>query len=392
MAFLIYPVVVMLFLGGVYAWGLFVPVLQQTYSFSASQTQWVFGAVIASFTLSMLLANKLVVKYGYKTTLALSGMLFAAGYLLASFSNGNFLGVFTGIGVLSGVGTGLGYLVSLSSGVRQLPQHKGLVTGIVSAGFGGGSILLTFWAGSMLNNGYDVLSVFRTIGIVYGGTIFLLAVVMPKVSQPVEQSFLKSSGSFSLISLLFLGILLGTFAGLMVVGNLKLMGLPTFSSAQLSFAIVLFSLANFLGRLGWGWLSDRFENSVLVPLALAIQGIATFLLGHLPVPIFMFYLFVILVGLGFAANFVLFAKEVLRVFGPEKLGVYYPVVFLGYGLAGILGPVTGGEFYDMYGDFQISSAVSLIMSAFGGLLFVVSYWVANRRVVLMPKQCNRKMA
>ncbi|MGD9931910.1 MAG: MFS transporter [Mangrovibacterium sp.] len=361
-AILILPVSVMIFLGGIYAWSMFVPPLQHGYGLSASQTQWIFGAVIASFTTSMIGADKLLQKIGFRGMVLAAALLYASGYLMASYSAGHFETIFIGIGLLSGIGTGLGYMSSLSVPVGWFPMRKGLVTGMVSGGFAAGSILLTIWSGWLLDKGTDVLVVFRYIGISYGLLMALIAFALPREKLAGTGRAEKLEVPFRRLLLLFAAMFLGTFAGLMVIGNLKLMGEGVYTDWQLSAAIVLFSLANFGGRLGWGWVSDRFPTFVLLAVALLVQGMSTFLLGHFRFPVVVFFLLVMLTGMGFGANFVLFARETAHEFGIHRLGKIYPFIFWGYGLAGIFGPVTGGELFDRFQDFSQATLFSLLAS------------------------------
>lgn len=377
MGILVFPVIVMLSLGGIYAWSMFVPALQTVYGLSASQTQWVFGAVIASFTVSMLVADRLERKIGLKKVVALSGVLFAMGYLTASYSHGHFSTLFVGIGLVSGVGTGLGYMASLALAVRKFPERKGLVSGIVSAGFAGGAIVLTYLADWLLDGGHDVLVVFRWVGLLYGATILLVSWLMPSIEHGHRAHHGIAKSHYGRLAMLFAGILMGTFAGLMVIGNLKLIGGQSYGNHQLSFAIVLFSVANFSGRLVWGWASDKVSNVWLISLALLMQGGATYAIGHWQFGVGLFYLMVMAVGVGFAANFVLFAKEVAHLFGAASIGVYYPYVFLGYGLAGILGPVTGGYLFEIDRDFKTASLVAWGIGLLGIAMFYWAYKTAS---------------
>jgi OFA family oxalate/formate antiporter-like MFS transporter len=367
--FLALPFAIMLFLGGIYAWSMFVPSLKEIYGLSASQTQWIFGVVIAAFTTSMLWTDKLLKYIGFRGTILSAAFFYSAGYLLASFSGGDFITLLVGIGILSGLGTGLGYMSSLSVAVTWDPDRKGMVTGMVSGGFAAGSILLTFWAGKMLNDGNDVLVVFRYIAIFYGTGMMIIAMLLTgkndiQFVEPSEIEIPKRK-----IIRMFTAIFLGTFAGLQVIGNLKLIGRDFYSDVHLSVAIMLFALANFAGRLLWGWISDRFSAIVLLSVALSAQGIATFLIGHYQFTTVVFYTLVMIIGIGFGANFVLFARETAQIVGVERLGKIYPIIFLGYGLAGIFGPVTGGILFDHLQNFELASTISLSVSLLGVLVF-----------------------
>jgi hypothetical protein len=66
----------------------------------------------------------------------ISAGLFCAGYLMASFSKGNFLPhPHAGLGILSGASIGFGYVSSLTTSLKWFPKKKGLITGISVAGF-----------------------------------------------------------------------------------------------------------------------------------------------------------------------------------------------------------------------------------------------------------------
>ena len=114
-----------------------------------------------------------------------------------------------------------------------------------------------------------------------------------------------------------------------------------------------FAFSNFAGRLAWGLLSDFLGARLCLVLALSVQGvgIAFFgMAGHERVAVYL--LLAGVVGFGFGGNFVLFAKETSQAFGVETSSPnIYPSVFIGYALAGILGPLTGGLLYDFTGSY-----------------------------------------
>lgn len=345
------------------------PSLTTDYGLNASQTQVIFGFIIATFTFSMLFSNRLQQHFNARGLYLLSALFFGGGYIVASFSAGSFFIIFLGIGILSGIGTGLGYMTSIALPVMWFPEKKGLITGLAASGFAAGSIGLTFWAGWLLNNGASVFTIFRLIGGAYGVLIFVLALLLPKKMSKIQATLnpLKVKSSV----LLFVAMFLGTFAGLLVIGNIKLIGAEFYAENQLSMAIVVFSAANLLGRLFWGWMSDKKRVMMLLVIALLMQGLATLMIGVFEWPLILFLLFVLFVGAGFGANFVLFAHETARVFGVSNLSRIYPFVFLGYGLAGIAGPVTGGALYDAAGDFEVASAISFTASLLGIFVFEV---------------------
>ena len=65
----------------------------------------------------------------------------------------------------------------------------------------------------------------------------------------------------------------------------------------------------------------------------------------------------------------LFAKETAQIFGVKNLGIVYPYVFLGYAIAGIAGPLSGGLLYDLSGTYSYAIILASVMSFVGSLLF-----------------------
>lgn len=364
----------MLCLGGVYAWSLFVPELIGQYGFSAAQTQLVFGVLIAVFPATMLVVGQLPSHWPPRLLIAIAAAFFCGGYMMAGFSNGHFLPVLIGIGVLAGIGTGFGYLTSLTTPVNLLPARKGLLAGIAASGFGLAAVVTSLVIEQLLLRDWSVLSIFLWIGIVYGLIIFLLGLFFQTPAgnaNPPAKIRLKTLIREYTFFRLVLGIFLGTFAGLLMIGNLKPIGaLREIDNHTLVISVSIFALCNFAGRLAWGWLSDLFGAQKMIAIALMVQAvsIACFLLPVVNAGSFL--LFVAGTGFGFGANFVLFARETSENYGVARLGNIYPFVLLGYALAGIFGPVTGGLIFDLFASYTPAIAIAAVLSAFGSILYM----------------------
>jgi OFA family oxalate/formate antiporter-like MFS transporter len=369
---------IMLFLGSIYAWSIFVPYLKTEFNFNSAQTQLIFGSVIAVFSFSMLYGHFLILRFGARKLVMLAALLYALGYALAYFSAGSFILIWLGIGILSGIGTGFGYLVSISVPVLWFPHKKGWITGIVSAGFGGGAIVHSLLADILIENNIPILDV---ICLPAFGYALLMVFVSLLIFQPdLPKAASKKISLFQLLRnadfiRLFIGILTGTFAGLLIIGNLKPIGMQWLNNEIVLVAgIAVLSFANFLGRLFWGWLSDYLHAIVLIPLALTITGITTVLLTFIPLNIVLYLVLSFAVGFSFGAHLVLYAKETAQRFGVENLGRVYPFEFLGYGLSGILGPLTGGFLFVFVGMYTSSALLSFAMCMLVALGILVEYF------------------
>ncbi len=369
-------------LGGLYGGSVFVPVLQKDYGFTRMQTQIVFGLTIASFTIAMILAGRLQLRIGARLNGLIGGVLFGSGYGIAVWQQGQFWGLVMGIGVVSGAAIGFGYVAALKSGMLWFPAHRGLVTGVAVAGFGGGAILLSQVSAFLLGRDIGLLDIFRMVAFAYGGLICLCALCLfrPPESRavPVPQPSLRKLLYDRRFWLLGLGIFSGTFAGLLVVGNLKPLGLAhgvLETTAILS--ISFFAFGNAVGRLTWGWVFDRIGyrsipanlliTAVVIPAMFLLRGYTLAYLG-----------FAAFVGFAFGGCFVVYAAEVSRVYGLEGVNCVYPLLFLLYGISALLGPAFGGWVYDWMGGY--AAAIWLNVA----VLFVAAFvtWSRRRDMVL----------
>ncbi len=366
---------IMLCLGGVYAWSMVASELKK-FGFSASQTQLIFGLLIAIFPTTMIFAGKLEKKYGSRFLAFCSAFFFTIGYLLAGLSRGNFILTLLGISVLAGIGTGCGYLVSLTAPVKWFPEKKGLITGIAAASFGLAATILSILVEYLLEIGKDIFNIFVIIAIMEGLIITLASIFIktPPIKESLDTKkvekfeFLKSGMFYKL----FMGIFLGTFAGLLIIGSLKSIGIEKniADPSILAYAISIFAITNFLGRIIFGFISDYIGSALSIFFALSIQALAIFLLGNLPLSNMSYILISSLIGFGFGGNFVLFARETGQVYGLNKLAEIYPYVFLGYGLAGIFGPLTAGIFFDITKSYKPAIIIASFISLIGALLFL----------------------
>jgi len=368
-------VVMQMILGGIYAWSEFVPLLQNDYGLSKSQSGLIFGATIAMFTLVMIPAGRLLQRAGVRFVAMSGALLFGLGYLGASFSEGSFPLLFICLSGITGAGIGLGYICPLTVSMKWFPDNKGLVTGVSVAGFGGGAVALSALAEHLLTgSGMDVMEVFRIIGLGSGGLALAAALLLREPNEAAASAAETAkdgaarpvgAGSGLLLSrnflLICLGMFSGTFAGLLVVGNLKPIALSMgLGSAAATLCISLFALGNAIGRIGWGQVHDRLGTRPSIVLSLAYLGLSLALL-LMANSEFVVLAAVLLTGIGFGGCFVVYASSVVELYGVQLFPRLYPVCFLWYGLAALAGPPLGGMFADASGTYTPAIALSAVV-------------------------------
>lgn len=370
-------------LGAIYAWSVFTPALRDA-GWSRVQTQVVFSVGLASFAVVMVLAGKKLATWGPRRLATMGGLTLGAGYLLAAINNGvEFWSVLVGVGLIGGAGIGLGYVVPIAVGMRWFPDRKGMITGVAVAGFGFGALgwikVAGEWGGLIENLGID--ATFAIYGVVFALLVLAGSTAMafpPKGWLPdgftppvgaaagtVEYTAreMLRTPQFHLISITFA---VSAGAGLMAIGLMKLYPVEALVDGGLSTAeasavagtamAVFFSLANGIGRLAWGALSDKLGRKLSIIVMAASQGILMFAFIPMAGGEYTLYLAAALIGFNFGGNFALFPAITADRFGNTAVGANYPWVFLAYGFGGIVFPILGGWLGDS-GNFPLAFAI-----------------------------------
>lgn len=388
-------VLIQLCLGAIYAWSVFTPALKEA-GWSKLDTQIVFAVGLASFALVMVFAGSRLQRWGPRVLALSGGLTLGAGYLLAGLGGADsFWGVCLGVGLIGGAGIGLGYVVPIAVGMRWFPEHKGMITGLAVAGFGFGAMGWVKMAGSWGNLIAD-LGLAQTL-MLYGVAFAVLValgsiwMVMPPANWqppgygPPQRRAGAGGEDFTpgemlntpQFYLIFLTFAVSAGAGLMSIGLMKLYPMEALqangyplaeASAIAGTAMALFfSIANGVGRIVWGSLCDRWGRKRSVVYMAGSQGLILLLFTSMAGNEYLLYLGAALIGFNFGGNFALFPALTADEFGNGAVGKNYPLVFLSYGVGGILFPVLGGQLGDM-GNFPLAFSICGGACLVGGMV------------------------
>ena len=375
--------VIQLCLGAIYAWSVFtpqlrLPVAEGGFGFSATQTQAVFAVGLATFAIVMVLAGRWQARVGPRIVALVGGITLGAGYILAKFFGASFAGQVICIGLIGGAGIGLAYVCPIACGMKWFPDKKGMITGLSVAGFGFGALIWIKLAGSWggLIQSMGVLNVFGLYGVIFLVAISLASLAMvnpPKGWCPagyippapggdkkkgisgieMEPGRMLRTPQFYLLWIVFI---FSGMAGLMTIGIIKLFGIDALQANGMSVVeasaiagtamAVFYSLANGIGRIVWGTLSDRLGRKKSIFLMTATQGVMMLVFYYMGGTPWLLYLGAAIIGFNFGGNFSLFPTATADFFGPQHVGQNYGWMFTAYGVGGIVGPIMAGMFRD----------------------------------------------
>jgi MFS transporter, OFA family, oxalate/formate antiporter len=425
-------VMIQIALGAIYAWSAFATPLQgvkatettaaivSQFAFTATETQAIFSAGLATFAVFTIIGGRLSKKYGPRNIALLGGVLLGIGYIFASFTADSFLLKLLSLGIIGGAGIGLAYVVPIAVGVKWFPDKKGLVSGLAVAGFGFGAFiwilianppsilgfngLITQQTGQFAYTISNVDAAFRIYGILFLILVAIGSLVMinppegwkPKGWKPTKEEEANAKKN-SLVPkemlrtrqfyLLWMMFLIGALAGLMVIGNIKIFaegpdGFQRFGFNQVdaeSFAIlgaaICLPIFNGLGRIIWGKISDNIGRKKALITMCVFQGIMMLAFYYTTVNPLFFFAVAALIGFNFGANFALFPAATADSFGSENVGLNYGFVFTSYGIGGIVGPILAG----MVKDAGLSFLYAFIPAA------VLCFIAAGLAVIYKPQ-------
>ncbi len=384
-------ILIQLSLGAIYAWSVFTPKLVEA-DWTKAETQAVFAAGLALFAIVMVIAGRLLPKWGPRKLAFSGGIVLGLGYLLAGLFGGtNFWSIFFFIGIIGGSGIGLAYVVPIAVGMRWFPDKKGLITGLAVAGFGFGAMLWVKLAGAWGNliTNLGLSTTFTIYGIVFFVTVMIGGIWMvfppegwkpegwnpPEDSKDSKTTKVKDLVSSQMLKtpqyyMILLTFAFGASAGLMSIGLMKLFPMQALTASGLSPAAasgiagtamaVFFSLANGFGRIAWGAMSDKLGRRTSIIIMMATQGVIVILFQWMAGTPALLYLGATLIGFNFGGNFALFPTITADTFGAKFIGQNYGWVFLAYGIGGIFGPILGGKLGDI-GNFPLAFTICGIL-------------------------------
>ena len=382
--------------GAVYAFSIFALPLTNVFNATMPEIMMAFTINAAISPIPMILGGKLVDKGGAKTAIILGGSMFGIGFILSGLATAPWM-LYITYGLIAGIGQGVVYSATIGNTVKLFPDKRGLGTGIVTAGYGGGTIVIAPIANALITNN-GVQSALVTLGIVFlvvilGASFLFKAAPVgyaPKGWTPPVVAGTKKSGVnipwnemlkkpiFYVIASLFL---IGALSGMMVTSNASVIGQTMFglSAATAALYVSLYSLSNCLGRVFWGAISDKIGRTKCL-MVIYIVIAAMMLTIALSTSVLGFAVAIVGIGLCFGGTMGIFPSIVGEKFGMKYYGVNYGVTFIGYSGAAFFGPrIANSVAAANSGSFTNAFYIALVISLIGFALTFVFKAMENKK-------------
>src|SRR5688572_14742472 len=155
-----------------YAWTLFVEPLQEGTGWRLSDIQGAFALFILFQTWVQPLDGWLIDRFGPRGFISIAGLLCGLGW--AGLGYATTLPMLYTMYCIAGIGAAFVYSGSIGSALKWFKERRGLASGIMAAGFGGGTALFIPFISSMIaSSGYR--ATFVATGVLQGAVILIVA-------------------------------------------------------------------------------------------------------------------------------------------------------------------------------------------------------------------------
>jgi predicted MFS family arabinose efflux permease len=350
------------------------------------------GLRVALFGLCAPLAGGLMLRYGVRRMVGLSGALLMVG-LVMSITMTEKWQLWLGMGILLGVAPGM-TAMQLTAVVpaRWFVTHRGLAIGVLGASVATGTLIfmpLAAWISEVW--GWRVALMLPAAGALASWLLFLwlgrerpqdiglqpLGAIAPVPVPP------KPTANFVRLSLNALAVgskrwifwvLAFTFAicGVSSFGLTQAhlvpfcadMGIPLGISASLLAVIGVFDM---VGTIGSGWLCDRYDNRWLLAMYYGLRGVALMWLVFASVSTTGLLIFAVIYGLDFIATVPPTVRLTVQTFGQEMGPAVFSWIFAAHHLAAGVMLVGTGVSRDMIGtyapSFLLAGVLCLVAAA-----------------------------
>ena len=377
-------IAIQLCLGTAYVWGAFQKgIAGYLFNGNNANAALAFSILLAVLTFGGTVGGKLQDKYGPRYVVMAGGIIMAIGFFLASMiTPGNGWMIWITYGVLGGFGSGMTYSTTIACCQKWFPDKRGMVTGIIVSALGFGGVVLTLIAESLMKNfggsgtGTAELKTFFILSIIFlvvtvVGSLFIKdpepgykpADWTPPAAKPgvthqdlTPKQVLKTP-QFYLITIT---LMFAAMAGLMMIAFGKsIAGAQKDLKDIAYYGVLIVALFNSIGRLFWGWTSDKLGRKQTL-LILLISTAVLILLVKFVVASILFFVLIAAIGFLYGGYLGTFPALTADYFGSKNMGMNYGMVLLGFGIGAVVSSFIAGFYFDQAKVFDSAGVMIAI--------------------------------
>jgi MFS family permease len=356
--------------GTVYTFGAFFDAMVDDLGAGRGPTALVFGVTLLAFFGSGIVVAPLADRFGPRWLVLGGTVLLPLGLVLTSRVDTVVAGYVTyGVGV--GIGGSLVIAPLFTAASGWIVRRRALALGVLATGNGLGTLLLVPFAERLItDHGWrDAYVVLAIVDFVVIGAVCMVVRRPPLPPAPPAMAWMKAVAATGAFRRLFSTTLVFSVALYVAFGFVvDFATAEGIASGDAALLVGLIGAASIVGRLGLTTVSGRVPAVRLLQGCLAVQPVAfTFWLladGSYPLLV----VFAVLLGVGYGGFVALGPEVALGYFGVVGLGGVMGLVFLAFGLGGLIGPPFGGWLADASDGSTVPIAFAVVTSVVALLL------------------------
>ncbi len=424
--------------GCIYMWSIFNKPLMDAFGFTTSEVSMAYSLFLLATCFAGWLAGWLQRRVESRFIVLGGGIIFGIGWFGSGFAD-NLAMLYIFFGGFAGAGNGFLYNTIVSVVTKWYPDKRGLANGVCIGAIGLGPVVFSL-GGNYLIETFDVQMAFRIVGLIWMAVYLIFSWIlyvppsgwMPSnASSPVQeagQSFsaeaptsenapssTKNTGGVyepeatsktaarkeemhleepapevnmqasqmvkqPLFYFLFLTLMVASTSGLMVTGHASNIGqeLAHLTASEGAIMVSVMAFGSFLGRFGFGFLSDFIGRYNALIIALALNTLVMFFFLGQATTFISFLVAISLVGACFGGALSVIPAMVGDAFGSADFGQNYSLVYPGYTVAAFVGPMAASYAIEAAGTYVLSFSVAGTISAVGIVVVFIAKKLAAR--------------
>ncbi|MBQ9069472.1 MAG: OFA family MFS transporter [Eggerthellaceae bacterium] len=372
--------------GSVYIWSIFNIPLAEAHGWDVASITFAYSLYLIFSAVAFFMAGALQQRFDPRAIAVVSGLVYGAGWFLAGAAQ-SLPVLYFGFGVLGGLGDGLFYNTALSVCQAWYPDRRGFASGVCVGAVG---IVPMVFAplGNLLIELFNVGMAFQICGV-----LFLLVLIacgpvlkMPPEGWAPEGWSAESEGAHEAVDLrmgqvvrtrlfwvIWVFMAFASVAGLMITAHASNIGQEVvgMDASQAALQVSILALANFAGRLGFGVLSDRIGRCNTLAIAMALTAMDLVFGFAIVRDFWTFSLVLAVAGACFGGVLAVMPALTADVFGSKFFSQNYALVYTGYTVASVLGPLLASGALSLTGSYQAAFTAAGAVAVFAMALALV---------------------
>ncbi|ENM5918557.1 OFA family MFS transporter [Vibrio mimicus] len=384
-------------LGILYAWSVFNKALVTDFGWSAADASSPYAIATIAFSVCLLVAGILQDRMGPRNILILGTTLTGLGMIASGFASSVLMLNIT-FGVITGAGIGFGYACLSPSAMKWFhPSKKGMVNGLIAAGFGLAAIYLAPLTSTLITH----LGI-QTSFMILGAGVLAIAVPLactinnppagyvpaePKLKAGQEAKIVAKAANLSWKAMLktpqfyalWLMYALAASVGLMIIGNITNIASVQANLPNAVYLASILAIFNSGGRIAAGILSDKIGGVRTLLLAFLLQGANMVLFASFDSE-FTLIIGTAIAAVGYGTLLAVFPSITAEFYGLKNYGTNYGVLYTSWGIGGAIGAAVVGYSMTHGGGYTLAYTISAGMMAVCIVLALITKPISAEKV------------